>query len=122
MITGLTGMGASRRSVPNIHNDVADGWIKKLYSCLVNPKPFTVRVVFASNDEDWVDQMSEAPGLWTIGWPVEEGYTTGGSIDFVAAIVDKTFGSPDIEGRVEGDLTLDPSGKPEITAGTPVED
>lgn len=119
-IVGLSNIGYTVASQPNIHNDVEDNWIEHLFSCLAALNAVTCRLVTNTNDADWDDEALEAPGTWEITWPVEEGFTTGGSISFKGKIVSRSFGSPDIQGRIEGDITIQPSGKPTLTAGTPV--
>lgn len=116
-ITGMTGLGADRKAVPNVHNDVTSGWIEKLISCLQEMKPFRVSVVHDSNGTQWKTWISQLLGVMAITWPIERGYTTGGVMSFQAAVTDYTFGSPDIEGRVNAEMTITPSGEPIIAAG-----
>lgn len=118
MLVGLTGIGATRRSQSNIHNDVVNGWIKELYSCLSKLNPIQMRMVFNSNDGNWITDIQDKPGTLQITWPVEEGYTTGGVLSFAGAFTSFDFGSADIEGRVEGASVFMPNGKPTFTAGT----
>lgn len=118
MITGLTGIGASRRVVDNIHNTLTNNWGQRLYSCIAMMKPFQVSFVLDSNDGTWITNLQAIVGAMLITWPAESGYTTGGTLAFQGNFTDVTFGSPDIEGRVEGSMTIHPSGKPTLTAGT----
>ena len=114
----MTGLGADRKAVPNVHNDVVGGWIEKLISCLQEMKPFRVSVVHDTNGTQWKTWITQLMGVMAITWPVEKGYTTGGLMAFNAAVTDYTFGSPDIEGRINAEMTITPSGQPTITAGT----
>lgn len=117
-ITGLTGMGAERVSVPNIHNDVENGWCEQLFSCIRMMKPFRVSIVHGTNSTQWKTWLEQGPQLMAIVWPVETGYTTGGVNEFQAGLTDYTYGSADIQGRINAEMTITPSGEPTITPGT----
>lgn len=111
-----------RRAVENIHNDVASGVADVLFSCIRRNKPFRVSGVCNTNDTTWLSNMALANSVNTpteIDWPVEEGYSTGGKIAWArAGLTDWSAGSADIEGRVQCEFTIHPSGLPTITVGT----
>lgn len=111
-------MGADRMAIPNIHNDLTAGWIQYLISCLQTMKPFRVSVVHDTNGQQWVTWITQYLSQISITWPIEQGYTTGGVIAFQGAVTDYTFGSPDIQGRINAEMTITCSGAPTITAGT----
>lgn len=117
MVTRITNLGASRKIMPNIHNSLPSNWITTLVSCLAGLKPFSVGIVFNTNDLGWIQQMQDINKLVSIGWPVEVGYSTGGVLTFLGAFSDFTFGASDIEGRIEGEITISPSGPPTVTPG-----
>lgn len=117
-ITGITGMGAERVSVPNVHNDVASGWIETLVSCLRSLKPFRISVVHDTNGVQWITWLTQLMSTLAITWPLESGYSTGGVTSFQAAVTDYTFGSADIQGRINAEMTITPSGIPTVTSGT----
>lgn len=118
LITSMTGLGADRKAVENIHNSLVNLWGQRLFSCIAMMRTFSVGIVFDSNDVVWITNLQALPGVITITWPAETSYTTGGAITFTGAITSFSFGAADIEGRVEGSLTISPSGKPTVTAGT----
>ncbi len=119
LLTGLNGFGANRKSVDNIYNGVPDGWSQRLYSCIAMLKTFQIRVVTDTNSIVWITAIKALPGTVSFTLPIEDGYTTGAVISFKGAIVDiDVLGAPDIESRVEGSITIAPSGKPTHTAGT----
>lgn len=111
-------MGATRRSVDNPNNDSASGWITTLYSCLAKLKPFGVRFVFNTNLTLWITNIVAKKGTFAIVWPLEDGYSTGGTLSFSGAFTDFTFGAADIESRVDGEAIITPSGIPTAAAGT----
>ena len=114
----MTGLGADRKAIPNIHNDLTAGWIEKLISCLQEMKPFRVSVVHDTNGTQWKTWITQLVGMMSITWPIEAGYSTGGHMNFIAAVTDYTFGSADIEGRINAEMTITPSGQPYIVPGT----
>jgi hypothetical protein len=114
----LSNLGYSVASQPNIHNDVDNNWIEQLFSCLAMLNPVTVGIVTNTNDTAWDEEALEAVGTWAITWPVEAGYTTGGTISFKGKVTSRTFGATDIQGRVEGEITITPTGAPTLAAGT----
>ena len=111
-------MGGDRIAVPNVHNDNASGWAEVLLSCVKTLKPFRISVVHDTNGSQWITWLGQALSTLTITWPVEKGYTTGGVISFLGGVTDYTFGSPDIQARINAELTITPSGAPTVTAGT----
>lgn len=118
MLTGISGLGASRKTVDNVHNSNVGNWIDVLYSCLSKLRPFRVSVVTDTNSGQWItDIQAPATGL-QITWPTEPAYTTGGALFFNGAVTDVDFGAADLESRVEGSFTITPKGKPTVTAGT----
>ena len=117
-ITGLTGFGVERQAVENIHNDVTEGWGERLLSCIKMMKPFRISIVHATNATDWYTFITQALAAMAITWPVESGFATGSVYSFSAAVTDYTAGSPDIQQRVNAEMTITPSGKLTITAGT----
>ena len=119
-ITGLSGFGAERISVDNIHNDVTNGWCERLVSCLRMLKPFRISVVHDSNSTQWKTWLEQAMNEMAIIWPVEKNFSTGGSAIFQAAVTDYTAGAADVQGRINAEFTISPSGEPTITPGTPV--
>jgi len=116
-ITGITGLGADRKAVQNIHNDLTNGWVEKLISCIKELKPFSISLVHDTNGSTWKDLITQSIGAFAITWPVEEGFVSGGELSFLAAITDYTFGAPDIESRINATMTITPSGEPTITTG-----
>lgn len=119
-ITGLTGLGADRKAVQNIHNDLTNGWVEKLISCIKEMKPFSISIVHDTSGSQWKTWISQTMGDFSITWPAEKGFSTGGLMTFDAAITDYTFGAPDIESRVNATMTITPSGEPTIVSGTAV--
>lgn len=117
-ITSCSGFGASRQAVPNIHNDVTNGWSEVLLSCIRTMKPFRIGVVFKSNSTDWKTFLTQGLKTLAITWPVEDGYTTGAVASFSAGVTDFEAGAGDIESRVNATFTITPSGEPTITPGT----
>ena len=117
-ITSCTGFGASRQAVPNIHNDVANGWGQVLLSCIRMMKPFRVGVVFNSNTTDWKTFLTQGLKTLAITWPVEDEFLTGAVASFEAGVTDFEAGAGDIESRVNAMFTITPSGEPTITAGS----
>lgn len=122
MITGVTGIGMERRAIENVHNDDASGVADVLFSCIRRNKPFRISAVCNTNDATWLSNMALANSSnvpVSVTWPVEEGYSTGGTITWArAGLTDYTAGSPDIEGRVMCEFTIHPAGLPTIAAGT----
>lgn len=119
-ITGCTGFGASRQAVPNIHNDLTNGWAEQLLSCIKMMKPFRITVVHETNVTTWKDNIEAPLRDLAITWPVEDGFTTGAVYSFSAAVTDYEAGAPDIESRVNASMTVTISGEVTITPGTPV--
>lgn len=116
-ITGLTGLGADRKAVQNIHNDLTNGWVEKLISCIKELKPFSISLVHDTNGSDWKTLITQSIGAFAITWPTEQGFVSGGELSFNAAVTDYTFGAPDIESRINATMTVTPSGEPTITSG-----
>lgn len=114
----MTGLGATRRSQDNINNDAAGGWIPVIVSCLAKLKPFSVRFTFDTNKIAWIANMTAKMGTIAITWPLEGGYTGGGTLSFAGALTDFTFGAANLEGILEGEMTITPSGPPTAVAGT----
>lgn len=114
----MTGLGGERLGVPNVHNDLTSGWAEVLLSCIKTMKPFRVSLVHDTNGSQWITWLTQSLGAIAITWPIEKGYSTGGVASFLGGVTDYTFGSPDIQGRINAELTLTPSGMPTITAGT----
>lgn len=117
-ILGMAGLGADRKAIDNVSNDDAGSFGKRLFSCIAMLKPFQVRVAMDTNSSAWTTNIKAYMGQITITWPVEVGYSTGGTLAFKGAMTDFSFGAPDIEGRIEGSFTITPSGAPTIVAGT----
>ena len=124
MITGVSNVGMTRKHMDNIHNDVAGGVADALFSCIRLNKPIRISGVCDTNSAVWLSQMALTNSIntpFSITWPPEEGYTTGGSIAWTrSGLVDVSYGSPDIEGRINVEFTVQPAKLPTITAGTPV--
>lgn len=122
MVTGIAGIGMERRSIENVHNDVANGVADVMFSCIRRNKPIRVSGVANTNDATWLSNMAIANRTntpFSITWPPEVGYTTGGSVSWIrAGLTDYSMGSPDIEGRVNCEFTIMPAGLPTIVAGT----
>lgn len=122
MITGLSNIGMTRKTVENIHNDVTNGVADVLASCIRINKPIRISAVCNTNSSTWLTEMALANNIntpFTISWPPEQGFTTGGTISWARAfLTDYTCGSPDIEGRINCEFTITPSGLPTITAGS----
>lgn len=118
-ITSCTGFGASRNVVPNIHNDLPNGWAEVLVSCIKQMKPFRVGVVHNTNSIQWKTWLEDQLRTMAITWPVEAGYTTGAVDEFEAAVSDYEAGATDIEGRVNATFVITPSGELTHTNGTP---
>ena len=119
-ILGLTGFGGERQVVPNVHNDNLGGWTENLVSCIRTLKPFRISLVYDTNSIQWKTWLAQTMQAMAIVWPVEKNYATGGTVTFQAAVTDYTAGSADIQGRINAEMTITPSGEPTITPGTPV--
>lgn len=119
-ITGLTGFGVERQAVPNIHNDVTNGWGEVLLSCIKTLKPFRISIVHDTNGSEWKTWIAQSLQDFAIAWPVEQSFSTGGLTEFQAGVTDYTAGSPDIQGRVNAEMTITPSGEPTQTSGTAI--
>ena len=111
-------MGAERVAVPNVHNDLTSGWVEYLISCLQTMKPFRISVVHDVNGSNWLTLIEGKIGPITITFPIVSGSSGAGSIAFQGAVTDYTFGSPDIQARINGEMTITCSGLPVVTAGT----
>lgn len=105
-------------AVPNIHNDLTSGWAQVLLSCIKSLKPFRVSVVHDTNGSQWLTWLQQKLTTMSITWPVEQGYSTGGVFSGLAGVTDYTFGSPDIQGRINAEMTITPSGVWTVTPGT----
>lgn len=118
LVTGISGLGATRKAVDNVHNSLVANWIDVLYSCLAKLKPFRVSTVTDTNSAAWVADIQAAPTGIQITWPAEPAYSTGGALFFPGAVTDVDFGAADIESRVEGSFTITPKGQPTVAPGT----
>lgn len=118
MITGITGLGASRAAVENKHNSMVNNWMDMLYSCIARAKPFRISVVTDTNSAQYLTDIQGPPSWSQIQWPAEPAYSSGGQLIHQGAITDVDFGSADLEGRVEGSFTFTPKGQPGVVAGT----
>lgn len=115
---GITGLGASRKAVDNVHNSLVGNWMDVLYSCVARPKPFRITTVTDTNSGAWITDIQAPATSMQILWPAESDYTTGGILLWNGAITDVDFGAADIESRVEGGFTFTPKGLPYVTPGT----
>ena len=119
MITGLTGLGMSRRAIPNIHNSLLNNWTDTLFSKIAMQKPFRIDIVADTNSVAAFTNIQDSGQLWAqILWPAEAAYSTGGAILAQGGITDLDFGAADIEGRVQGSFTFTPKGQPTYIPGT----
>lgn len=114
----MTGIGAERMAVDNVHNDLTAGWTERLISCIKALLPFTVSVVFASNNDDWLTSIAAALDTMMITFPPEKGYSTGAVYSMQAALTRYVAGAGDIQSRVNAEITITPSGQLTITPGT----
>lgn len=118
----LRGLGFSRAAVASPHQgiplDVDTGlkWVEFLYSCIASMKPFTIVVVFSGN-QDWT-KFAKTVETLTITWPAEDSYDDGGEVAFTAGVTDVDI-SGTFESRPVLTMTVQPSGKPLVTPGTP---
>ena len=62
---------------------------------------------------DFLDSLN-----FLLTFPIVSGSSGAGSIAFQGAVTDYTFGSPDIQARINGEMTITCSGLPVVTAGT----
>ena len=113
-IIGISGLGANRKAIENVHNSLPSNWIQVLYSCLARLKPFQVRYVIDTNSAQWITDIQATASGIQILWPAEFSYTTGGGLLMLGAMTDVDFGFADIESRVEGTMIWTPSGKPYV--------
>jgi len=75
-------------------------------------------MVTDTNSGQWVTDLQALPTWGMIQWPAELAYTTGGQIIMMMGITDVDFGAADIEGRVEGSMSIQPKGTPYVNAGS----
>lgn len=120
----IRGIGVMRSALPSAHQgmttDATSGvkWTEFLFSCIATVKPFVISVVFDGNF-NWQTILKNVQAL-TLTWPVQDGYTTGATLGWEkAGVVDYEIGGT-FESRPIVNITIQPSGKPTITAGTPV--
>lgn len=118
-ITGLTGFGAERAAVPNIHNGLTNNWGEMLLSCIKSLKPFRISFVHDTNATDFKTMIEAPMAEMAITWPVEKDYDTAAVTTFDAGVTDYTAGASDIQGRINAEVTITPSGEPTHTPGTP---
>jgi hypothetical protein len=119
MITGITGLGFSRRVVDNMHNSMPGNWLDRLFSRIASQKPFRIDIVTDTNGVALFNNIQDSGQLWSqILWPAEPAYTSGGQILSQGGLSDVDFGAADLEGRVQGSFTFSPKGQPTIIAGT----
>jgi hypothetical protein len=114
-ITGVTGVGASRRAVENVHGgNVATGWAEHLFSCIARLKPFQVQLVHTA-DRDWTTKIKAAAEEIIISWPLVGAEVTEGTLTFQGAMTDYDAGGQ-IEERVNATAEFTPSGAPTFAA------
>lgn len=118
----VRGIGAMRAALPSAHQNLTKDntsgmkWVDFLYSCIATCKPFVISCVFNGN-YNWQLVFKELDAL-TLTWPVQDGFTTGGTLGWdKAGVVDWEIGGT-FESRPIVNITIQPSGKPTITSGT----
>ena len=112
-------IGASRVAVDATNNaDTSGGWGRVILSCIKRLKPFRATIAFSGN-YDWKAAIAAALAQCTITWPIEDGYTTAGTLGFKAGVTDYAAAGQ-LETRMVATITITPSGAPTITPGTPV--
>lgn len=117
-ILSVQGMGASRAAIPATTNNSPNLWAEFIYSCIAAQKPFRITCGFNQNDADWVADMQSAQQEFAIVLPPEEGYDDGAEMTFDGGYTDFEFGG-ELQTMVMCSITIQPTGKPTVTAGTP---
>ena len=116
-ITGVSGLGANRRAVENVHGgNVAAGWVEYLFSCIARLKPFQVQLVHNAT-RDWVTKIKAPAEAIVITWPLVGTQTVAGTLTFQGALTDYDAGGQ-IEERVNATAEITPSGAPTLAPPT----
>lgn len=114
-ITGVSGIGANRRVVENVHGgNVAAGWAEHLFSCIARLKPFQIQVVHTAS-RDWTTKIKAAPETITITWPLVGAEVSAGTLAFSGGLTDYEANGQ-IEERVNATCEITPSGAPTFVA------
>lgn len=115
-ILGISGLGANRRIIDMTDGASPDLWGEFIGSCIARMKPFRVQLAFLSN-VNWVPLMQGPDAALLITWPVEQGFTTAGTLGFDAFVSDMSVDG-ELESRLMRTFEIQPTGKPVVTSGT----
>lgn len=113
---GLAGMGGSVASADATTNADANSWGRRIFSCMVQPKPFRVTIAFSPKD-NWITALEAAQASWVATWPIEPGYSTAGTLSLTVKMTDFTFGGM-LQDRMLAEVELTPTGRPTFVAQT----
>lgn len=115
-ILDIQGIGADRKPIDSTTGNSTNLWGTIIMSCIARLTPFRVTIAHSSNI-DWAAVVKAVMETCTILAPVEDGYSSGGSLAFKAGVSKYQYGG-ELEGRVTASVEICPSGPPTIVAGT----